>query len=564
MRRGFDRIPIAAEREEGGHAVTASPGSDHSSLRQYLGVVRRRKWIALAAIVLVPAAAIVFSQRQQALYQAKARVLLSAQNLAAQLTGTQATGITLTPDRIAQTQADVARVSQVARGVLQRVPGTGLTPTGFLADSSVSTSPNADVLTFKVTNHDPGLAARLVNAYAQSYVAYRHKLDTEAIKNALSGVNTRIDQLAAGGDRKSALYATLLDRQQTLETMEALQTSNASVIQRAGGAAQTQPRTTRNAILGLILGIVLGLGLAFLYEALDTRVRSAEEVSRRLNVPLLARIPAPPRPLRSDDRLVMVADPRSQKAEPFRVLRTNLEYVSLESKPRTIVVTSALEGEGKSTTASNLAVALVRAGSHTVLVDLDLRRPYLDRFFGMRDQPTLMDVALGHVSLENALVPFVFSGTDFRSPPARDNGGSKTSGLLEVLAAGPMPPNPGEFTGSPIVAGILSTLAERAPYVIIDTAPLLGVGDTLTLIKSVDAMVLVTRLNKLRKPMLAEVSRLLDGTPADVLGFVVTDAEAEDHYGYGYYGYGYKPSRVRPVYGEEAPQRTVTAAEGDR
>jgi tyrosine-protein kinase len=543
--------------------VTTAQGSDQSSLRQYLGVVRRRKWIALAAIVLVPAAAIVFSQRQQALYQGKARVLLSSQNLAAQLTGTQATGITLTPDRIAQTQADVARVSQVARGVLERVPGTGLTPAGLLAASSVSTSPNADVLTFRVTNHDPGLAARLVNAYAQAYVAYRHKLDTQAIKNALNGVNRRIDELAAGGDGKSALYANLVDRQQTLETMEALQTSNASVIQRAGGAAQTQPRTTRNAILGLLLGIVLGLGLAFLYEALDTRVRSAEEVSRRLDVPLLARIPAPPRPLRTDDRLVMVAEPRSQKAEPFRVLRTNLEYVSLERKPRTIVITSALEGEGKSTTAANLAVALVRAGNHAVLVDLDLRRPYLDRFFGMRDQPTLMDVGLGHVALENALVPFVFSGTQFRSPPGGENGGSKTSGLLEVLAAGPMPPNPGEFTSSPIVARILATLAERAPFVIIDTAPLLGVGDTLSLIKSVDAMVLVTRLNRLRKPMLAEVGRLLDGTPAVLLGFVVTDAEAEDHYGYGYYGYGYKPARARRVHGEEAPRQALTA-EGDR
>lgn len=545
--------------------MTSAPGSDHSVLRQYLGVVRRRKWIALAAIVLVPVAAIAFSQRQQALYQASARVLLSTQNLAAELTGTQSSGISLTPDRIAQTQGDIARVSGVASGALERVPGTGLTPAGLLARSSVSPSASADVLTFRVAHHDPKLAARLVNAYADSYVAYRHHLDTQAIKNALDGVNARVQELVARGDRKSALYASLLDRQQTLETMEALQTSNASVIQSANGAGQTQPRTMRNAILGLLLGIVLGIGLAFLYEALDTRVRSADDVARRLDVPLLARIPAPPRPLRSDDRLVMVAEPRSQKAEPFRVLRTNLEYVSIESRPRTIAITSALEGEGKSTTAANLAVALVRAGHDTVLVDLDLRRPYLDRFFGLDGRPTLMDVALGRVPLENALVPFVFGGSKYHAPPANGNGGGamRPTGRLEVLAAGPAPPNPGEFAGSQIVAGILSALAARASYVIIDTAPLLGVGDTLSLTRSVDAMVLVTRLNRLRKPMLGELARQLESAPVDVLGFVVTDAEAEEHYGLGYYGYGYAHTRERVVHGEEALQRTVTA-EGDR
>jgi Mrp family chromosome partitioning ATPase/capsular polysaccharide biosynthesis protein len=546
--------------------MTSAAGSDHSVLRQYLGVVRRRKWIALAAIVLVPVAAIAFSQRQQALYQASARVLLSTQNLAAELTGTQTSGINLTPDRIAQTQGDIARVSGVASGALQRVPGTGLTPAGLLARSIVSPSASADVLTFRVTDHDPKLAARLVNAYAGSYVAYRHHLDTQAIKNALDGVNAKIQELLLHGDATSALYSSLLDRQQTLETMEALQTSNASVIQSATKAGQTQPRTARNAILGLILGIMLGIGLAFLYEALDTRVRSADDVSRRLDVPLLARIPAPPRSLRSDDRLVMVAEPRSQKAEPFRVLRTNLEYVSIESRPRTIAVTSALEGEGKSTTAANLAVALVRAGHDTVLVDLDLRRPYLDRFFGLDGRPTLMDVALGRVPLEKALVPFVFGGSKYHPPAANGNGGGgsmRPTGRLEVLAAGPAPPNPGEFAGSQIVAGILSALAERASYVIIDTAPLLGVGDTLSLTRSVDAMVLVTRLNKLRKPMLGELARLLDGAPVDVLGFVVTDAEAEEHYGLGYYGYGYAHTRERAVQGEEALHRTVTA-EGDR
>src|SRR5665213_3718890 len=197
-----------------GHAAT---------LRDYLHVVQRRKWIILQAVVLVPVAAVAFSLHQQKLYQASAQVLLSSQNLASQLTGTQSTGINLQPDRIAQTQADVARVPQLAQRVLGRVPGTGLTPEQFLLDSSVTTAANADILTLSVTNHDPVLAQRLVNAYATAYTLYRRQLDTASISKALASVDSRIKALVKSGDRHSALYATFVDRQQTLATMEALQ-----------------------------------------------------------------------------------------------------------------------------------------------------------------------------------------------------------------------------------------------------------------------------------------------------------------------------------------------------
>ena len=245
----------------GGHAAHAA------TLRDYLHVVRRRKWIILQAVVLVPLAALLFSLNQEKLYQAQAQVLLSSQNLAAQLTGTQVTGVSLQPDRIAQTQADVARVPELAQRVLGRVRGTGLTPQAFLLASSVTTATNADILTLSVTNHDPALAQKLVNAYAVSYTVYRRQLDTASIARALSSVNARIRELVASGDRRSALYASLVERQQTLATMEALQTSNASVVQRADQATQVQPRPTRNTALGLILGIVLGVGLAYAYVA---------------------------------------------------------------------------------------------------------------------------------------------------------------------------------------------------------------------------------------------------------------------------------------------------------
>ena len=270
-------------RSTRGWDLTGTGHTTHSAtLRDYLHVVRRRKWIILQAVVLVPLAAVLFSLHQQKLYQASAQVLLSAQNLAAQLTNTQSTGINLQPDRIAATQAEVARVPTIAARVLARVPEARLTIPGFLSSSSVSTAANADILTFDVTNHDPQLARQLVDQYARQYTIYRRQIDTTAIKGALKSVEVRTKELARTGGRHSALYASLFDRQQTLATMEALQTANATVVQQAGSAAQVQPRPTRNGILGLALGIVLGIGLAFLWEALDTRVRSAQEIGEKL------------------------------------------------------------------------------------------------------------------------------------------------------------------------------------------------------------------------------------------------------------------------------------------
>jgi tyrosine-protein kinase len=529
-----------------GHAAT---------LRDYLHVVRRRKWIILQALVLVPLAALAFSLQQQKLYRATAQVLLSTQNLAAQLTGTQSTGINLQPDRIAQTQADVARVHLLAQRVLGEVKGTGLTPQQLLDASSVSTATNADLLTFAVTNHDPARARHLVDAYAAAYVAYRRQLDTTSIQKALAGVDERLRSLTKAHAEKTALYASLVDRQQTLQTMEALQTSNASVVQQADQVVQTQPKTVRNGVLGLVLGVVLGLGLAFLWEALDTRVRSSEEISERLGgLPLLARLPAPPRKLGAKNRLVMLESPAGPHAEAFRMLRTNLDFVSLDHDVQTIMVTSAVDQEGKSTTVANLAVALARTGKRVVLVDLDLRRPFLARFFDLAG-PGVTQVALGHVNLESALASIAFTAAQPGAKQAaygyraeNGNGAGHLSGALEVLPSGPVPPDPGEFVGSRKLAEILAALRERADIVLVDAPPVLHVGDAMTLSSAVDGIVVLTRMKVVRRHMLHELARQLATVPTRVLGFVVADAGGEEGYGYGYgYGYAYSPRKSEPV-----------------
>jgi non-specific protein-tyrosine kinase len=237
----------------------------------------------------------------------------------------------------------------------------------------------------------------------------------------------------------------------------------------------------------------------------------------------------------------MIATPTSAHAEAFRMLRANLQFVNLDRGARSILVTSALEQEGKSTTVANLAVALARAGQRVALVDLDLRRPALARFFAIpKSHPGVTNVVVGSSTLEQALVEVGrMSSPGYDVAHADGNGAGPTSGIgvLKVLASGPVPRDPGEVVSSKRLTAVLEQLAETFDFVLVDTPPLLSVGDTMALSAHVDAMITVARLNMIRRPSLAELSRALATCPTIQLGVVVTGAETEPGYGYGY-GYG--------------------------
>ena len=336
----------------------------------------------------------------------------------------------------------------------------------------------------------------------------------------------------------SALYANYAQQAQDLQIAETLQGATASVARAAGGASKDGPKPVRDGILGFILGGMLGVGLAFLWNALDTRIRGAAEVSDRLGLPLLARVPEPPRALRGQRKLVMLEAPESVQAESFRMLRTNLEFVNLERGARSIMITSGLEEEGKSTTVANLAVAFARTGKRVALVDLDLRRPSIARFFGLNGRPGLTDIALGRVDLDDALASVAISAPHDDSNGSHFNGNIGIDGFLDVLPTGQLPPDAGEFIESRVVSEILRELKSRADLVLIDAPPLLHVGDAMALTAKVDAVVLVARLNVLRRPMVTEVRRLLSTAPALSLGFVLTGAGGDESYETaGYYAY---------------------------
>jgi Mrp family chromosome partitioning ATPase/capsular polysaccharide biosynthesis protein len=514
--------------------MVGESGTAHAStLRDYVQIARRRRWTILATVVLVPAIAAFLSLRQEKLYRASADVLVSHQNLPGALTGTSGFDVYQTAERVLQTQADVATTSpQVATRVrnvlgLRTIPGVDVKP-----------KRDSNILIFSSTARNSRLSARVASEYARQFTEFQRELAAADIDRALQEVEAGISELVRDGvKRGSALYSSLVEKREQLRTLKALQTSRAFLVRPAKPGVQVQPKPVRNTVLALVLGIIVGLGLALLREALDTGVRSTDEIAERLGLPLLARLPAPPKRLRREARLVMIDDPDGPDAEAFRILRTNLEFVRADKDARTLVITSAVEEEGKSTTAANLAVALARVGQRVALVDLDLRRPSLHVLFDI-DGPGVTEVAIGRATLDDALVPIPLeTRTRGRSWNGDANGMRQVEGLLEVLPAGPMPPNVDEFLTGHAVAGVLSDLRRHVDVVLIDSTPLLVVSDAMALTAAVDAVVavlIVTRMNVVRRPMLRELRRVLDAIPAQKLGFVATGVGTTDSYYHRY------------------------------
>ena len=554
-----------------------------TSLQDFLAILRRRVWIIAVALIATPLAAIVMSEFQSPLYTATAKVLVNRASIVSAITNvTDPSTVGNDPTRFLTTQSDIARSPVLIGRVIDKAGIPGVTVDSFLKNSSVDAAANADLLNIAVSNTNSDYATRLADAYAQGFTAFKTELDTARINDALDTLKDRIDALAARGVSPSApSYATLLQYQSQLETVGKLLANNTQVLNPAA-AEKVRPRPKRNAMLGVIFGLVVGIGLALLAEALDRRIRVEKDIEEALRLPLLGRIPRPPRRVRKGGQLVSVVEPRGVEAEAFRKLRTRIEFENLETHARALMVTSAIGQEGKSTTIANLAVTLARSGRRVALVDLDLRRPFIDKFFRIETVPGVTDVVMKRASLKESMRPIALtaplpntsssqgsarsvarssealhsrvsgspttataasrSAPEKAAAPSR-NGRANVEGVLSVLPAGTPPFDAGEFVGNEGIRMLIEELREEFDYVLVDAPPLVAVGDAMTLSANVDAIIVVTRLGVLKPPLLHELARQLEICQTQRLGFVLTGAELEEGYGYADHYYAYAPSR---------------------
>ena len=513
-----------------------------TTVADYLAILRRRKWLVILPALIAGLSAFFVSSSQEPLYRATADVLVDRTNLVTGITGVSDPSAS-DPERFLTTLAGISRSPELARRIAVELPG--MTPGSVLGQTEVKASADSDLLFVTATDTRAGMAVRLANTSASEFTKFTEERAGQKIDRGLASIGKALRALRARGQVDSPQYAELLQQQGQLETVGKLLAGNTTVLRPADGAEQTQPRPRRDATLAVLFGLVLGLALAFLAEALDRHVRSEHEVGDALGRPLLARLQKPPRRLRKADELVMLEEPSSIQAEAFRKLRTSLEFVTPDREVRTIMVTSAGAQEGKSTTIANLAVALARANKRVVLVDLDLRAPFISRLFRVNGRPGITDVAVERATLAQALRPIALpaaptnAGRNGNLSLSSSNGGGHVDGVLHILPAGTIPPSADEMLADPRVSAVLSELATQFDRVLVDVPPLLAFGDALVLSESVDAMFAVARLGKVERPLLHEFARQLGTCRAELLGYVVTGAESSDSSRYLYDGYAY-------------------------
>ena len=337
---------------------------------------------------------------------------------------------------------------------------------------------------------------------------------------------TRIGKLQLDASLYNDTYRYLMTQLQSAELESATIAPYVQVVEYATVAGRIGVTTRQRVAAGLLVGLVLGIVLAFFLEYLDQTIKSSSDVERALKIPVLGLIPFDPRAARQTHAgrrhgigLITSAAPDDPTSEAYRVLRTNVTFVSAEHRALQIICfTSPGPGEGKSTTAANLAVTLAQQGSHTLLVDADLRRPMVHRAFNLVQEPGLTDILIGSSAAREAIRPNVIKG-------------------LDVLPGGALPPNPSELLGSEAMHRLLAELRGQYETIIFDTPPALAVTDATVLGTNADAVILVIRVGETEETAAQRAVESFRRVQGRVAGAVLNGVEkTRDRYYYYYYG----------------------------
>jgi Mrp family chromosome partitioning ATPase len=533
----------------------SSPSSSPQTLADYVAVVRRRKWLVLLPVVIVPLVALFLSLLQSAQYQATANVVLSQTSVIEQVTGITDPTAAQNPAFVVATQAALARLPQVVSAAVTKAGVPGVTAAELLNSSTVSGDPNSNQLHFTVSAAGRQAAVALASAYGASFIKYQAQLQTLALQRARAQILNRLAQLRSQGEAKTPLYSRLAGDAQQLSALELLRGSN-SLLNPPQTAVQTKPRLKRNLALGLVVGLVIGLGLAFLAESFDRRVRADDEIERELGLPVLARLPEFPARETRGGAIANVTDVGGTAVEAYRRLRTRLELANLEVGARTIMVTSAVKREGKSTLAASLGASLASAGTHVILVDLDLREPAIAELLGVSNRRGLVDVLRTGVSLDTVILPAPYDNPVRTALRRLRNDGSTDTPQLEVVPAGSnLPDDPTQVVVLDALWALIDELATRCDLVLIDAPPLLAVAESMLIAARVDALLVASRVGVVPRRALREFRTSLDTIATPKLGLVIAGAVDYTDYGYGNYGYighSHFGSSQNPLLGEAA------------
>ena len=537
-------------------------------LRQYITLARRYLWLILLTTLLAGGTSYYYSRGMTPIYAATAVLQIDLANdprndIASSL---------YAGEMLSKTYVEFIRSPKVV--------GMALTALGLPAEpqdvagmaGSVSASVVRDTQLIRITamNADRLLAQNLANQVADAFIAQtaakqqaRYESGKRDLDRQIADLETRIKdtqkamaslgnpadprnanmpdytrveltQLQTDLSTNQTRYTILLSSAEEFRLAAARYSDNVTVFATADlPEGPVSPNKMRNTLLGLAVGLMLGAGIAFLREYLDDTLKSSADVTESLGLSTVGNIFRMAHLKKVADGLVTSLDHRSNVTEGYRTLRTNLQYAGLggdgPSSARSLVVTSAGPGEGKSTTAANLAIVLAQAGKQVILVDADLRRPSLGHVFGLNGQAGLTALLQG----TGPLAEVDLEPTDVEN--------------LRVLSAGTPPSNPAELLASARMTELLHELSAQADVVILDSPPVLAVTDASVLAAKADGAVLIVDVGATRRETGQRARETLEKAGAKILGAVLnkqrTGRDGGYYYYYYYYGDGHKNRR---------------------
>jgi receptor protein-tyrosine kinase len=533
-------------------------------ITDYIRPLTARLWLIVVAVVVATGGVYLYYHGKSPIYSASTSVYYL--DPGDPVTGQASAGNT---DRTVADQATLLDSRDTAELVAARIGYHG-TPLELLRQVSISSQQGQDFINIAAQNGTAAGAAAIANGFADTLEASLLQGVLTRVSEAIRITKNELAQVPPGTG--TITQRGLLDQQ--LYRLQ-LELKDPELIARvvdpaAAPSSPTSPKPVQSALFAFLLSLLGSVGLAYGLERFDHRLKNPEEMEHAYERALLAVVPhtSDPSPVRSGE-----AELNFDFREPFRVLRTNLELETLDNPPKTIVVTSAVPGEGKSTIVRNLSLAFRERGHSVVIVDLDLRRPTLGSLFGVGRHRGVTELLRGELDIDEALrsvkvglLPFdaflhskawKLSSVDGRGNAEIDREGSVEGGgvaasgqngngngivhpEVTLLLSGDLPANPAGVLASESLIEMLNHLRERFDIVLIDTAPVLAVTDTVPLLRSADGVLIVGRVGYTTRDTAKRLMEFLGRIPGmRLIGVVANDLARLEAEGYGYsYGYG--------------------------